>query len=417
MLLHRTILVASAVFTTVLRVAAAGGGGGRLECNPTTVTTTANSRSATCTFVVDGDAEQGGSMLGMPSFSFAGVDNDDEQLLVYTKTIATERTLNNDGGHDVTWRGSSAVGFATLVQMPSGGIAGSFRTRASAFMITPHEDAAAAGSLLVRVQETYWVNAMESGTDDAATGEEDGGDGMAVALGGHSGKALSSAMTVVLPQGEETTVSEGEGTRISTPNAIRNIRGSNNNNRRDLESITTINVLVLVTKCAMCESANRSPSCTVTDSTRAPIESALRLVEAETTAGMQDVGVHAAVRFVQITYLEDGSDKYPSLKTLEDLRTDSEVERWRNDANADLVALVTCDDPKGRAGGIAYIERPESVTSWSQFQFYAMVRMCFVVFPHFVCCVLFSQSVSMAANTYLLTYLLTQTHLFFLLLA
>lgn len=370
MLVHRSILVASAVFTTVLRGAAAGAGS--LGCDPSTVTTTEKSRSASCTFVLD-DAEEEG-MMGMSSFSFAGVDNStDEELLVYTKIKATRRTLDN--GSDVTWMGSSpGAGFATLVQSPNGGIAGSFRTGVSAFTIMSNEEDAAPG--LVRVKETYWVDAMESGTDDTAAGEEENGDSGIAGLGGRSDEAMSpAAMTVVLPQSEDTTVSEGEATGVVAPGRNRNLR--THNNGRDLQSTTTIDVLIVVTNSAMCESANLGPGCDLTDSSRANLENALRVVEAETNAGMQDVGVRAAVRFVQIIYLVAGYDGRPNLATLDDLRrwlrTDSNVAEWRNDAGADLVALITADDPTGSAGGIAYLESPESVTSWSQFQFYAMV--------------------------------------------
>jgi len=377
MLTHRynMFVAASVMLTMAVLDGSSFVSAGRLECDPSTVTTTATSRSASCSFVME-DADDG--MMGMASFSFAGMDNDnadEEPMLVYTKAKATQRTLDADGAYDVTWMGSGSgeMGqLATLVQMPSGAIAGSFRTATSAFMLMPEES----GGRL-RLQETYWADAMESGIDDDAAVANDEGATAADALDGRSNESMMpAAVSVVLPQSDDTTVSMGDGVVVA-PDGDANNRNLRN---RDLQSITTIDVLVIATNRAMCESARLSPGCALTASSRAPLESALRVVEAETTAGMQDVGVAVAVRFAQIMYLAAGGyDGRPSVSALDVLRNDPNVAQWRNDAGADLVALVTGEDPGRRVGGIAYLEMPQSVTSWTQLQYYAMVctLMCF----------------------------------------
>jgi len=46
----------------------------------------------------------------------------------------------------------------------------------------------------------------------------------------------------------------------------------------------------------------------------------------------------------------------------------------RNDARADLVAMITGDDPMGAAGGMAYMNSHESVTSHTQLPYFAFTH-------------------------------------------
>jgi len=88
---------------------------------------------------------------------------------------------------------------------------------------------------------------------------------------------------------------------------------------------------------------------------------------------MQDVGVRAQVTFVETIHLSAGYDCLPDENALKTIRTNGNIQQWRNEANADLVALICGEIPSGfPAGGIAYLNKPESATGHDQLQFYAM---------------------------------------------
>ena len=89
---------------------------------------------------------------------------------------------------------------------------------------------------------------------------------------------------------------------------------------------------------------------------------------------MQEVSVGAEIPIVNIIHLTSGFSGHPNGGTLDAIRNDATIQKLRNDAGADLVAMITGDDPTGRAGGIAYLRSHESVTSHTQLPFFAFTH-------------------------------------------
>ena len=114
----------------------------------------------------------------------------------------------------------------------------------------------------------------------------------------------------------------------------------------------------------MCESAKLTYGCALTVENRAPIEGMLKVVEEQTNSAMQDVGVRTSVTFVRIVYLSADFDGRPSGASLQLIRNSASVAAWRSEAGADLVTMVTGNDPNNVVAGLSYQNFPESVSRY-----------------------------------------------------
>jgi len=126
------------------------------------------------------------------------------------------------------------------VQNTNGDVSGTFNTLSTAFALTQMPSGA------LRVKETYWVDALETGTDveaegGAAQGRVDGGEET----------LMAAEMMVARPKSQSEVVSTGEGVAIQDSAGNRMLRGQD----RGLQSNAKIDVLIVVTNAAMCESA------------------------------------------------------------------------------------------------------------------------------------------------------------------
>ncbi len=133
---------------------------------------------------------------------------------------------------------------------------------------------------------------------------------------------------------------------------------------RELHTGPVVDVLVIVTNRAMCQAASLAAGCAFTPANIKPIEDKIVLANQQTISAVQDVGVSLSFRIVRVVHLAALFDANPDAAALEILRFDSNIQTWRDEVGADLVAMLTGSLPSGfRAAGIAYLNRPESVTS------------------------------------------------------
>lgn len=313
-----------------------------IEVDRESLVETEKSRTARATLSV-------ADLFETPTLTFTGFDDDDASEIVYTKTTAT-RTTVEDNTETVEWHGSLTVGgligFATLVLQASGNVAASFSTDTSTFFVGLMSDGT------YSVQETYWKDAQES------------------ADAGEPGNCVNCP-TVDLPlEGAETapdevdySTSTGEGTKLTGPN--RMLREQQEERRRLGLSTPTMDLLVIVTNRAYCENAGRTIGCAFTTTTKDAIDGKIAVGVSQTNNGMETVGISARVRLVETKYLAAGFDGLPTEDTLDVIRTDSDINQWRDESQADLVAMITGRHPE--YAGIAYLNSHESVTSWTSF--------------------------------------------------
>jgi len=238
MICHRFLSIAALLVSFAPQASAAGS----LVCDSAAITSTPKSREASpCTFAI---LEEGGGLYDMASFTFGGLDDEEPTMVVYTKTQATLNTFD-DGSSEVVWMGTvssgdGGFGLATLVQNTNGDVSGTFNTLSSAFAVTKLPSGA------LRVKETYWEDALETGTDveaegGAAQGRVDGGEET----------LMAAEMVVARPKSQSEVVSTGEGVAIQDSAGNRMLREQD----RGLQSYADIHVLVIITNAAMCESA------------------------------------------------------------------------------------------------------------------------------------------------------------------
>ena len=329
---------------------------GRIDIDFNTLVSTENSHTAVASLYIYGGLDEANaidtSLFDMPSLSLPtgmGIGSP-EPVSVYIKTVSTEREV--PGGIEVVWKGvladSNRFGMASLIQT-SDGIAGTFSTETSAFTLMKTHD----GNL--ELKETYWKDDLAG-----SSFEDDQIDPTEFDLGDAAfEETLFSSMVVEIPKVQSSTTSIGDGVDLAI-GQNRILREPH----RSLQSLTNIDVLVVVTNRAMCESAKLAYGCELTIENRAPIEGMLKVVEEQTNSAMQDVGVATSVTFVRIVYLSADFDGRPSGASLQLLRNSASVASWRSESGADLVAMVTGNDPANQIAGLSYQNNPESVSRY-----------------------------------------------------
>jgi len=332
---------------------------GSIDVSFESVVTVDKSRTALASLSIDGEESDLFEMtsLFLPAMTGGGDGEEVDETIIYTKIEATSRLVQ--GGIVIVWKGSISetgrFGFATLIQHSNGNVAGIFSTETSAFKLSTMPDGT------MQLKETFWEDALENEEIEMSTPEYD-------LIG--SEEYVDSAMVVDIPKSAAVyKSSRGNGLTVSG-GANRILRDGN----RDLQDLINIDVLILITNRALCESAELAVNCTLTDESKAPIEEMLKVVEEQTNEAMQGVGVRTSITFVRLIYIDAGFDGRPSVESLEVLRTSPNIATWRSQSGADLVAMVTGNDPDGRIGGMAYLNSPQSVSSFSSIQFYTMTH-------------------------------------------
>ena len=327
----------------------------RIEVDLDSLVETEQARTAKANLPLD-------EIFEMPALTFRGFDNEE---IVYTKDKATVSTFD-DGSQRTVWKGirdgEGAMGLATLILQENGHYAANFNTETSVFrLLKASEDS-------YEVQETYWKDYKQS-ADPFDFTEPGGGDGGAGADAARPSNELSLSGSDNLPLEVESSVSYGTATTISASN--RMLRKED----RDLQALITIDVLVIVTNRAYCESSNRSFGCAATESNTANIRSLLLIAFEEANSGMQQVGVNVELRIANIYYDESKFDGRPDSSTLREISTNSAIATLRRNEKADLVAMITAPGPVyfGRTTlGIANLNSWQSASSWRAFGVYTL---------------------------------------------
>jgi len=314
-----------------------------VSVDESTVDTVDTIRTATATFTIDND-----DLFNMPSFTFTGMDSDNggDDAAAFTKVKATKRTMDS-GSEQTVWEGTMTeadrVGFATLVRIANGDVAGQFSTETTTYSLVKVPD----GTLQLRSQ--HWIDIPEEEQEEEASGSMDL----------PSVDLLTAEVSIQPDLSGETTTSEGEGTALEGPGGGRMLRGD----RKLTNDAVVVDVLVLITNRAMCEYAGLSHGCSsYSEANRLPIESRIPLLQSETNSAMQGVGVNVEIRIVDIKYLKSDYDGDVSSETLNLIGDDVNIQAWRDEAGADLVAMIT-----GGSGGIARVNSFQSVTGFKNF--------------------------------------------------
>jgi len=319
--------------------------------------------SMATTISIDND----GDLLNMPSFTLREKNEGSEaNSAVYTKIKATTRMMNS-GHQETIWEGvimdKGHVGFATLVRRANGKISGTFSADEAAYSLTNLAD----GTLQVR--KSLWRDALESGDPDDES-EEDEHIPLAALKAVEKDSEIEAAVFVKPDISGSVRTSIGEGfAAVVNPNNNRELRGGKG---RSLQSKPVIDVLVLITNRAMCESAGRKYGCQATETNREPLESKIPLLQSQSTNAIQSVGVSAEIRIVGVIHLEPSHDYFPGSAAANVIRTDSNIKQWRDDYGADLVAMIT--GPGGSYGGWAYYNSFASTSSYTQMPYYTFTH-------------------------------------------
>jgi hypothetical protein len=272
---------------------------------------------------------------------------------VFTK-IRSSLTKRDGGSEDVVWRGAllDRVGFCTLYRSSAGTWSGSLTTDSHVYSLFTSSNKE------VVVRAVAWKDIP----DEAEPEEEDQGsqaDPEEEPL--ETNIELSASSIVTFANVGESVESEGSAAAIFSANR----RLDEHQNLRNLQiGCPVVDVLVVVTNQAMCEYAGLSAGCPDIPANRRPIEQQMPVLESQTNEAMRDTSACCQVRIARMIVMNSsGNGLFPSSAALNWIQNTGQVQTWRDDAGADLVALLTGSDPNNRACGIARMNAPPSTTS------------------------------------------------------
>ena len=221
--------------------------------------------------------------------------------ITYTQSELSVQ-LRTDGSLVTVWKGSHStqepngnivLGVATLVQQPNGDIFANFGTETSAFNLLKLSSLSEVGEYY-QIQETRWSDIGNESDEEATMDTED--------TSGRSdpGQEPAEPSPTVFLAGSTTvpgTVETFTAVKDSSVSPITTADSSNRNRqrlrkRRDLQDTSnpeiTIDVLVVVTFRAMCESSGQNDlnTCQLNDSSRSSMEGKLAVTVAETNTDL-----------------------------------------------------------------------------------------------------------------------------------
>ena len=302
--------------------------------------------------------------------------------ITYTQSELSVQ-LRTDGSLVTVWKGSHStqepngnivLGVATLVQQPNGDIFANFGTETSAFNLLKLSSSSEVGEYY-QIQETRWSDIGNEADEEATMDTED--------TSGRSdpGQEPAEPSPTVFLAGSTTvpgTVETFTAVKDSSVSPITTADSSNRDRqrlrkRRDLQDTSnpeiTIDVLVVVTFRAMCESSGQNDlnTCQLNDSSRSSMEGKLAVTVAETNTGLAAADTNAKIRITRIDYLGLGSfDGVTTETTLRFLRDDPAMQQARLETRSDLVSILT----GGGGSGVAYLNGFVSAVSQAYIPFY-----------------------------------------------
>ena len=276
---------------------------------------------------------------------------EDEEPAVFMK-MSSEIVTMASGATQITWHGAmvDSLGVATVVQSSDGTMSATFTTEDAAYSVMTDPNG------VMQMKMTLWAD-FPNEEDAMASNTTSPTDAEIV--------AESFAVPFVMNGTVESEDKDVARIAVTGPGG-RFLRHS-----RELQT-SNVRVLLIVTNAAYCEFANLPAGCAFTASNVAPIEARIPLLQAEANDAMQAVGVsNVAIQIVSIVYVT--FDSGPDEATLDTLASSQNVAQWREDAQADLVALITGTVPGGpicgRASGIFSVYSATRHDCLDQFSF------------------------------------------------
>lgn len=312
----------------------------RIEHDPGTVRRLGATTKASLRDVLD----ENYSLEDLQFVTFTGIHEEEEVEYV----VSQVKHRQTDDGDDVTWEGISQVevGSATLLQTHDGFLSGS--------LTTP--------------RYTYSISTLPDGTLEITANTWDQfADTEALEYDENRNEVESSSL-----------VAEYH----SRPDSVRRFLVKHDSRRalwgkvfnRTLADNEVTDVMIIVTPGALCGFSGRMFNCDPSsEAVRRPMEAQIELMQEQTNTALSGAGVPAEVRIVDTVFLRE-YDGRPGTSTLNVLLRDGNVAQWREDAGADLVAIVTDRDPTGRTCGIAYLGLYVSATSFTCFDSFTLTH-------------------------------------------
>ena len=252
--------------------------------------------------------------------------------MVYQK-LSTERVTMDSGATQTTWRGTmrGGLGFATLMQTSHGSMTGTFSTQDAAYSLMTDLEGNS------HMKMTRWVDfTVEADVHVAATTRSNTTSTRLLRRERHTTTTTPALQAPPMTMTGTMVAKQVHDTR--TNETARFLRTAHHS--RELQ-ISSVRVLLLVTNGALCEYAGLAPGCD-TDSSTEPFQGRVPLLQDEMNTAMQSVGVNAEIQIVNVYYLYAGwYDGFADENTLNEIRNNPSVDTWRQENQADMVAMIT----------------------------------------------------------------------------
>jgi len=132
---------------------------GSLVCDSSTLVTGVRSRTASCSFSLEGGEGAAADLFHMDEFAFYGLDGDEAPKVVLVP-IKSKRDTLEGGSQETIWKGSNSddtsYGFSTLVQGSDDGglLSGNINTEEATYLVSQMPSTGT-----IQVRETLWENA------------------------------------------------------------------------------------------------------------------------------------------------------------------------------------------------------------------------------------------------------------------
>jgi hypothetical protein len=297
---------------------------------------------------------------------------------VYSKIKSTRRTYE-DNTVEVFWEGilvdPGRVGSATFVQMSNnnnGGFGGTFTTEEAGYTLLQRTDGA------FHLRALSWSQVNETDPDDETDKNNNDSKDDDTNKDGSSKNPIPDKITVEKVVSFQKTKKEeiSEGPAADTiPGRRRLIMTPQQQQHRHLQSISTVDVLVLITNRAMCEATGLSFGCANNELNRVALNVVLAIAQNNVIQSMNNGFIPIKIRFISTQYLSasDG-DKYTNAASLTWITSSRSVQDLRKKNGADLVTVIGSVDPATGACGTSLINGHASVVSWTCFSIFSLTH-------------------------------------------
>jgi hypothetical protein len=315
-------------------------------------------------------------LYNMPSIQYvhlAGNNEEEDDMVVaaeYTK-IKSIRRIYEDNTVEVLWEGiildRDRVGSATFLQLSNtGALGGTFTTEENGYTLLKF---ASSGKFHLRALSLSFLNDTE---------ETDKIDSTNINKDGSSTNPIADKVTVekVIPYQKikEEDISDGPASGAIQGRQRRLTHQQQQH--RNLQVFSTVDVLVLITNRAMCEAAGLSIGCANSDLNRVAMNILVGIAQNNVLSSMTNGGIPVRVRFVSTEYLSATSDndRFANVATLNWISGSKSIQDLRKKVGADLVAVVGAVDPATGSCGTSQINGHASIVAWTCFSIFTLTH-------------------------------------------